>query len=70
VMLAGLATSQFPGPREAAAACVAVRETVPADEDAVRVYRDRAEVFRAAYEALAPVFPRLAGTPAPDDGEG
>ena len=70
VMLAGLATSQFPGPREAAAACVAVRETVPADEDAVRVYRDRAEVFRAAYEALAPVFPRLAGTPAPGDGEG
>ncbi len=69
VMLAGLAIGRFHGPQEAAAACVSVRDTVPADEEAVRVYRDRAQVFRAAYEALAPVFPGLAGAAADGDRE-
>jgi xylulokinase len=69
VMLAGLAIGRFHGPQEAAAACVSVRDTVPADEEAVRVYRDRAQVFRAAYEALAPVFPGLAAA-ADGDREG
>jgi xylulokinase len=68
VMLAGLATGTFRDAGEAIACCVTVRETVQVDGDAALGYQGQAELFRAAYAALAPVFHRLADA-RPDDHE-
>jgi xylulokinase len=63
-MLAGIGAGAFTDAAAAIEACVAVRDVVEPDDDAVAVYRRHAELFRQAYDGLAPVFEAL-GRPAP-----
>jgi xylulokinase len=54
-LLGGVAAGEYASAGEAVAACVRATETVEPDPDWVEVYRERREVYRALYPALAGV---------------